>query len=77
MKPSLCRCSLKFLKIRSLRLLTNNPDKIDAVQSSGIDIVERLSADVPGNPHSASYLAIKREQLDHFSNLAPEEVAIF
>ena len=58
---------LRFLKIRSLRLMTNNPDKIDAVLSSGIEIVERLSADVPGNPHSAHYLATKREKLGHLS----------
>lgn len=64
---------LKFLKIRSIRLLTNNPEKIEAVISSGIEIVERLSADVPGNPHSARYLAIKREQLGHLSNAVSDE----
>jgi len=59
---------LQFLKVRSLRLVTNNPEKIDAVLSSGIEIVERLSADVPGSPHSAHYLATKRERLGHLSN---------
>ena len=58
----------RFLGIRSLRLMTNNPDKIDAVRASGIEIVERLSADVPGSLHSARYLATKRDQLGHFSN---------
>ena len=61
---------LRFLKIRSVRLMTNNPDKIDAVLSSGIEIVDRLSADVPVTPHSAHYLATKREKLGHLSNLA-------
>ncbi len=61
---------LRFLNIRSLRLITNNPEKIDAVLSSGIEIVERLSADVPGSPHSALYLATKREKLGHLSNTA-------
>lgn len=61
---------LRFLKIRSLRLMTNNPQKIDAVLSSGIEIVERLSADVPGSPHSAYYLATKREKLGHLSSPA-------
>lgn len=59
---------LRFLEIRSLRLITNNPEKIDAVLSSGIEIVERMSADVPSEPHSAQYLATKREKLGHFSN---------
>jgi GTP cyclohydrolase II len=61
---------LRFLKIRSLRLMTNNPDKIDAVLSSGIEIVDRLSADVPVTSHSAHYLATKREKLGHLSDLA-------
>jgi GTP cyclohydrolase II len=59
---------LRFLKIRSLQLMTNNPEKIDAVRSSGIEIVRRVSADVPGNPHSAHYIATKRDKLGHLSN---------
>jgi GTP cyclohydrolase II len=59
---------LRFLKVRSLRLVTNNPEKIDAVLSSGIEIVERLSADVPSSPHSAHYVATKRERLGHLSS---------
>jgi GTP cyclohydrolase II len=61
---------LRFLKVLSLRLVTNNPEKIHAVLSSGIEIVERLSADVPSSPHSAYYLATKRERLGHLSNSA-------
>ncbi len=58
---------LRFLKISSVRLMTNNPEKIDAVLASGIEIAERLSADVPDSPHSAHYLAVKREKLGHLS----------
>jgi len=63
---------LRFLKIRSLQLMTNNPEKIDAVLLSGIEIVKRVSADVPGNPHSADYLATKRDRLGHLSNAASD-----
>jgi GTP cyclohydrolase II len=56
---------LHFLEVRSLRLMTNNPEKIEAVLSSGIEIVDRLSADVPATPHSARYLATKRDKLGH------------
>jgi GTP cyclohydrolase II len=56
---------LRFLGIRSLRLMTNNPDKINAAHAAGIEIVERVSADVPGNPHSAHYLDTKRNRLGH------------
>jgi GTP cyclohydrolase II len=62
---------LRYLNIRSLRLMTNNPEKIDAVRSAGIEIVSRVSADVPANPHSAKYLATKRNRLGHlFSSAA-------
>lgn len=59
---------LRFLKVGSLRLMTNNPEKVEAVLSSGIEIVERLNADVPHCSHTARYLATKRDKLGHFSN---------
>lgn len=72
---------LQFLGIRSLHLMTNNPDKIDAVRAAGIEIVDRLSADVPDNPHSAHYVATKRERLGHLwssgSNLDSSQSALF
>jgi GTP cyclohydrolase II len=58
---------LRFLKVRSLRLMTNNPKKIQAVSSSGIDVCERLSADVPVSRHGAHYVATKRAKLGHLS----------
>lgn len=60
---------LHFLKVPSLRLMTNNPEKVNAVLHSGIEIVGRISADVPDSPHSAHYLATKRERLGHFSGV--------
>jgi GTP cyclohydrolase II len=64
---ALCVEVLRFLKIRSLQLMTNNPDKIAAVRSSGIEIARRLSAEVLGNPYSANYLTTKREKMGHLS----------
>ncbi len=61
---------LRFLDIRSLRMMTNNPDKINAVSAAGIEIVERVSVDIAGGPHSARYLATKREKLGHLLNLS-------
>jgi GTP cyclohydrolase II len=58
---------LGLLRIRSVRLMTNNPAKIGAVRAAEIEITERLSADVPANPHSAGYLATKRSKLGHLS----------
>jgi GTP cyclohydrolase II len=58
---------LHFLKVPSLRLMTNNPEKINAVLNAGIEIVDRISADVPYSPYSSHYLAIKRKKMGHFS----------
>jgi GTP cyclohydrolase II len=60
--------ALRLLNVRALRLMTNNPEKIHAVRSAGIDVIRRVSADVPSNPHSASYIATKRNKLGHFFN---------
>lgn len=67
---ALATAILRFLNVRSLRLMTNNPEKMDAVLSSGIEIVERLNADVPYGPYTASYLATKRDKLGHFLNMS-------
>jgi GTP cyclohydrolase II len=62
---------LNFLEVRSVRLITNNPDKINAVLSAGIEIVERVSADVQDNPHFSRYLATKRDKLGHLGISSP------
>lgn len=56
---------LRFLEISSVRLITNNPEKIKAVTDAGIHIAERISADVPDNPFSRQYLATKSARLGH------------
>jgi GTP cyclohydrolase II len=61
---------LRFLKIRSLRLMSNNPEKVRAVRTSGIQIAERIQVDVEDNPHCARYLATKREKLGHLTSSA-------
>ncbi len=59
---------LQYLKLRSVRLMSNNPEKLKAVLSSGIKVVERIGADVESNPHSARYIATKRDKLGHLCN---------
>jgi len=58
---------LRFLNIASLRLMTNNPEKIKAVASSDISIVERISAEVLVSPHAARYSATKRDKMGHLT----------
>lgn len=70
---------LQFLKIHSVRLMTNNPEKIAALSAAGIRVVERLSADVPHNIHSAAYLTTKRDKLGHVSETnftVPREISV-
>jgi GTP cyclohydrolase II len=59
---------LRHLKVGSLRLISNNPDKVNAVLAAGIRVVERIGADVPRNIHSARYFDTKRQRLGHLSS---------
>ena len=56
---------LRFFGISSVRLMTNNPDKIKAIASSNICIAERVSAEVGVSPHAARYFATKRDKMGH------------
>jgi GTP cyclohydrolase II len=66
---------LRFLKLRVVRLLTNNPEKVNALTHAGIEIVERVNAEVPGNRYSARYLATKREKMGHISDTKTQDHA--
>lgn len=56
---------LKALGVRKLRLLSNNPEKVSAVEAAGIEVVERVPADVQAYTSSAKYLRTKREKMGH------------
>lgn len=66
---------LKFLRISSIRLMTNNPEKMRAFASSGIRISERLSAEVSPNQHRTRYLRTKREKMGHLLEFLPEAIS--
>jgi GTP cyclohydrolase II len=55
---------LKHFGIKKLKLLTNNPKKIDSL--GDIDIVERLPIQMTSNPHNEDYLQVKKEKMGHF-----------
>ncbi|HIW46079.1 MAG TPA: 3,4-dihydroxy-2-butanone-4-phosphate synthase [Candidatus Yaniella excrementigallinarum] len=57
---------LDTLGIRSVRLLTNNPDKVTQLQAAGIDVLERLGLVVGRHPENTDYLTTKATKLDHF-----------
>lgn len=56
---------LSHLSIKSVRLLTNNPRKVQALADHGVDIVERIPLQTGQNPHNAKYLATKSGKLGH------------
>ena len=61
------------LGLRRVRLMSNNPDKIEAVEQCGLEIVERVSLPIKFYRSLARYLKTKREEMGHFIIL-PEEV---
>jgi GTP cyclohydrolase II len=56
---------LLALGVRAVRLITNNPEKVQALESVGIQVVERISAEVPAQPTFERYLQTKREKMGH------------
>lgn len=56
---------LKALEISSVRLLSNNPDKVAALERAGIRVVERVPCEVSPSTHAKEYLKTKKEKLGH------------
>jgi GTP cyclohydrolase II len=67
---------LKDLGVRSIRLLTNNPHKIQSLEESGIEVVSRLPLRGAVHPENAQYLLTKAKRMCHLLGLEQlEEVA--
>ena len=65
---------LKMLGVFSVRLMTNNPEKVAALESGGIAVVERISAEVESQESFAGYLKTKHEKMGHIQDsLVAEE----
>jgi GTP cyclohydrolase II len=56
---------LDLLGVDRVRLLTNNPAKVDGLVAAGIEVVERVAHHLPANPHNEAYLATKRDRTGH------------
>jgi GTP cyclohydrolase II len=56
---------LKALGITQVRLLSNNPDKVAALEHGGIRVVERVPCEVAASVHAEEYLKTKKEKLGH------------
>jgi len=56
---------LKQLGVRAVRLISNNPDKVAALETAGIQVVERVPADVEPYEHAEKYLQTKKDRMGH------------
>ena len=56
---------LTLLGQRSVRLMTNNLEKVAALEAAGITVRERVAHSLPPNPHNQRYLATKRDRTGH------------
>jgi GTP cyclohydrolase II len=59
---------LKLLGVESVRLITNNPEKVEALEAVGITVAERISAEVPSEPTFERYLKTKQDKMGHLVN---------
>ncbi len=59
------RDMLEAFDVKSVRLITNNPEKVCALAALGVVVSGRLPAIVPANPHSLGYLQAKRARMAH------------
>ena len=50
---------------KKVQIMTNNPRKIEALRSLGIDVVDRLPLEADSNPHNVKYLSTKAGKLGH------------
>jgi GTP cyclohydrolase II len=56
---------LKLMGVSAVRLMTNNPEKVQALESAGVRVAERLSAEVPAQETFERYLKVKQEKMGH------------
>ena len=61
---------LKLLGVSAVRLITNNPEKVAALEAGGITVIDRISAEVAPQDSFAGYLKTKHEKMGHISDLA-------
>lgn len=56
---------LDLLGVGAVRLMTNNLEKVVALEAAGVRVIERVPHELPRNPHNARYLATKRDRAGH------------
>jgi GTP cyclohydrolase II len=62
---SLAVAVLHDIGIDSVRLMSNNPQKVEALTKGGIEVVELIACEPPTSPHALSYLRTKKKKMGH------------
>lgn len=60
---------LEDLGVKKIKLITNNPDKIEALENSGIELIERVPIQIKPKDRNIGYLQTKKNRLGHFLDL--------
>lgn len=60
---------LNYLDIHAIRLLTNNPSKVSALEQYGIQVTERIPLKIEPTLHNRSYLSTKQKKLGHYLSI--------
>jgi len=60
---------LKKIGVKSVRLMTNNPEKVSQIEKFGVRISERVHHELPGNVHNIKYLETKKDRFGHILRL--------
>lgn len=61
----ICQPMFDHFQVKSLRLMTNNPRKVEALQGLGFKVEQIVPIHTDSNPHNESYLAVKIDKLGH------------
>jgi GTP cyclohydrolase II len=59
------RDMLQHFGVKSVKLMTNNPDKVRGLRALGVEVIGRVPVIITPNKHSASYLEAKRARMEH------------
>ncbi|HEY1500190.1 MAG TPA: GTP cyclohydrolase II [Acidobacteriaceae bacterium] len=65
---------LRQMDIESVRLITNNPEKVAAMELAGVHVIERVSAEVPAEDSFEQYLRVKQEKMGHIFESMDETI---
>ena len=60
---------LRSLGVKTMRLLTNNPDKVYQLKDFGLEIIDRVPIQIPATEHDHFYLKTKQEKMGHLLSI--------